>query len=231
MTECDVLISGANDLGISLSPAQVDALIRYVDSIYAANEHVNLTRVPRSEAVVLHILDSLTLAQTIDLNRVKTLVDIGTGAGFPGAVIKIAFPHIHVTLVDSTAKKLTKVQEALDELGIEGWQCVHGRAEDLSHLDEHRAKYDVVTARAVAPMHKLAAWMLPFAKPTGSCIAMKSEGALDEIEMSGKALHSAGGQLDHVIETTIPGTDIPRLLVVVKRQSVRPVRRKPGALR
>ena len=175
------LARGAADLGLSLTGDQIDRFVRYADLLAEWNRRMNLTRIPPEEVVPLHFLDSLAVCRAIDLHGVKRLMDVGTGAGFPGVPLKIAFPHLSLTLLDATRKRLDFLEAVVSELSLESVVTVHARAEDAARLPAHREAYDAVTGRAVARLNVLAELLLPFARPGGAVIALKSAASPAEV--------------------------------------------------
>ena len=160
-------------LGITLSAYQLDKLEKFYKLLVEWNQKINLTRIIDKEEVYLkHFYDSLTIAKVIDLNEVETLCDVGTGAGFPGIVLKIFYPHLKITLVDSLQKRVNYLNEVIKELDLKDISAIHERGED------HKEKYDVVTARAVANIEKLTTYTMHLLKKDGLLIALK--GNIDE---------------------------------------------------
>lgn len=223
----------AEALGVLLSPEQVSALGVYRDLLCEWNQRFNLTAIEDPEEVLTkHFLDSLTVARVVDLRRQVSLIDVGTGAGFPGLVLKIAFPHLRVTLLDSLEKRLRFLDRVTEALDLKDVTTVHARAEDAARTGPRslRERFDVVTARAVARLRVLAEWTLPFARVGGVLIAMKGPDAGDEIEEAGPALRRLGGKVERVEELVLPRTDVGRSLVLIVKEKPTPrdLPRRPG---
>jgi 16S rRNA (guanine527-N7)-methyltransferase len=215
--ELEKLQRGLHELGLSVPEPQMTALIQYLDILEITNQSFNLTRIPRAEYVTLHLLDSLSCLLEIEPDRDTKILDVGTGAGFPGVPLAAALPSASLTLLDSTAKKIRFVTEAAKQCGINNLIGVHGRAELLAKSPEHRGAYDVVVSRAVATYPKLLEWLVPFAKKGGRVIAMKGSGYLDEMQGSEELLKRLGGRVKKIRSVRLPGTDIERFLIVVQR--------------
>jgi 16S rRNA (guanine527-N7)-methyltransferase len=224
----------AAEFGVQLSPEQLSALATYRDLLCEWNQRFNLTAIADPEEVLTkHFLDSLSVARVLNLGRRKTLIDVGTGAGFPGLVLKIAYPHLRVTLLDSLEKRLRFLDRVAEELGLAEVFTVHARAEDAAKPGPGtlRERFDVVTARAVARLRVLAEWTLPFARLGGVMVAMKGPGVGAEVEEAGPALRRLGGRAERVEELVLPRTDVGRSLVLIVKERATPkdLPRQPGS--
>lgn len=218
----------AGNAGLPLSDSQLDALVTYAGMLVKTNEVMNLTNITDDEGIaVRHFVDSLTLVPFILEEQKKagrediSVIDVGTGAGFPGIVLKIAVPKIRLTLLDSLQKRLNFLDEVSSALSLADVKTVHGRAEDAGHDAALREKYDVSCARAVANLPVLCEYCLPFVKTGGAFLAMK--GNVDEEEKaSGRALQVLGGKKEKVDRFLLPGTDMNRSIVVVRKSKPTP---------
>jgi len=215
------LATGASELGVALSDQQIDQLDLFASFLYQWNERMNLTRVASADVVPLHFLDSLSAHCAVDLSGGGKLLDIGTGAGFPGIPLKIAFPELDLTLLDSTRKRLVFLASLIQELGLKGIETVHARAEDAGRKPDYREKFDFAVARAVAPMNRLAGWLLPFVRARGFAVALKSDSAELEIQAASAAIRLAGGGPPRTVSVRIPGTEIDRQIAVIRKIKVR----------
>ena len=164
-----------------------------------------------------HFLDCMTINKALEMKNQKTVIDIGTGAGFPGLVIKIAFPHLQVTLVDALKKRLNFLEVVIEELGLEGIKCIHSRAEDLGKNKVYREGFDICASRAVANLAVLSEYTLPFVKIDGYLIALKGQKLDEELEQGQKAIQILGGQLEEVVHTGVPFTDIDHKIAKIKK--------------
>jgi len=214
----EVLWAGASELGIELSDDQLDLLDRFASFLIETNRTLNLTRITDPELIVTdHYLDSLTCLSAVKLAPGSSIIDIGTGAGFPGIPIKIARPDLKLALLDSSLKKLKFIQQAVEMLGMEDVEIIHARAEDAAHNSDYRERYDVAFARALSDMKILAELCLPLVKIGGILVAQKSSAADEEIAAAKPIIGQLGGHVRKIAQIGIPATDIVRQLVVVEK--------------
>jgi 16S rRNA (guanine527-N7)-methyltransferase len=234
----DRLTRGAQELGVSLDGCQLAALARYLELLCEWNQRFNLTAIDSPDEVLTkHFLDSLACARAVDFAAQRTLVDVGTGAGFPGLVLKITYPHLRVTLLDAVQKRLGFLSHVAAELQLDGVEVLHARAEDVTRpaparrgrkgppppaVPQLRERFDVVTARAVARLNVLAEWTVPFAKIGGRVILMKGPDVKEEVAEAAHALSLLGGGASEVHTLCLPGTEIGRSLVVVSKLKATP---------
>lgn len=215
--EKQIIISGAAELGISITEAAAEALERYLDILDITNRSFNLTRIPREDYVTLHIIDSLATLKAISRRQGMKILDIGTGAGFPGVPLAAAIPEAKVTLLDSTLKKVRFAAETAHQCGIENCEGLHQRAEILAKDKQHRGRYDVVVSRAVASFDTLIQLMAPFVAPGGCLIALKGAKAHEELNGTGAILKRLGCSDPTVKAVSLPGSDVERYLVIAHR--------------
>ena len=218
-----VLESTAPEISVPLSAEEIRSFQIYASMLREKNKVMNLTAVDDDQGIAMkHFIDSLTLCSYIRKEEEKAggktirLADVGTGAGFPGLPLKISMPELDVTLMDSLAKRLNFLGEVVERLGLEKVSLVHSRAEDGGRDKKYREKYDVVTARAVARLPVLAEYCLPFVKVGGVFLAMKGH-AEEEVQDAGKAIATLGGTIEKTDTFTLPGTDMERTVVVIRK--------------
>ena len=208
-----LLRKGLAELG--LNDGGTPSLLRYGELLLEKNKVMNLTAITEPAGVAsLHFLDSAALLALADLKG-KTVVDVGTGAGFPGMPLKILEPSIHMTLLDSLGKRITFLQEVCDDLGLTDVQCVHARAEEFAA--EHRQSFDFAVSRAVANLSMLCELCLPLVKPGGYFLSMKSVESGQELEAAKKAIQILGGRVERTADYQIPGTDVTHRVIFIKK--------------
>ncbi|OOB78965.1 MAG: 16S rRNA methyltransferase G [Epulopiscium sp. Nuni2H_MBin001] len=213
-----MLIQAANKLNISLTTLQVEQLHSYKDLLLEWNKNINLTAITdEKEILTKHFLDCMTVNNAVNLNEVDSLVDIGTGAGFPGLVLKIVFPHLKVTLVDSLNKRLNFLNEVINNLELDDIECIHSRAEDLAKQKQYREHFDICAARAVANLATLSEYTLPFVKVGGYFIALKGQKIEEEVEQARKAIKILGGDLEEIVDAKVPETDLNHKIAKIKK--------------
>ena len=207
-----------NEIGITLNDKQKEQFVKFYELLVEWNKVMNLTGITEYEEVnEKHFVDSLSVVKAIDMNQVESLIDIGTGAGFPGIPLKIAFPHVKVVLLDSLNKRINFLNTVISELGLENIETIHGRAEDFAKQPAYREQFDLCVSRAVANLATLSEYCIPYVKKEGMFVPYKS-GEIDaEVEQSKKAIHVLGGKLQDVIKFQLPGTEIGRSFVVINK--------------
>ena len=206
--------SKLNELGITLTDTQKKQFIKFYELLVDWNKVMNLTGITEYEEVnEKHFVDSLSIVKAIDINEMESVIDIGTGAGFPGIPLKIAFPHLKVVLLDSLNKRIKFLDTVIDELGLADIKTIHGRAEDFAKQAEYREQFDICVSRAVANLATLSEYCIPYVRKGGLFVPYKSGEIEEEIEQSKKAVHVLGGKIEDVVKFQLPGTEIGRSFV------------------
>ncbi len=227
MEDTNYLVSAFKEIGISLTDIQIKQFTRYYDFLIEQNKVMNLTTITEyNEVVIKHFVDSLSLIRVIDLNKTSKVIDIGTGAGFPGIPLKIVFPHLDIILLDSLNKRLKFLNDVILKLGFneDSIRTIHGRAEDFGQNKLYREEFDLCVSRAVANLSTLAEFCIPFVKKGGSFISYKAGDVEEEVEQSRKAVKVLGGEVKLVDSFRLPSTDIDRSLVRIDKVKVSPKR-------
>ncbi|MBE5876979.1 MAG: 16S rRNA (guanine(527)-N(7))-methyltransferase RsmG [Lachnospiraceae bacterium] len=227
----DILEKGLKELGLSLNDTQIQQLLQYYELLVSWNEVMNLTAITEFEEVcVKHFIDSVSLCKAYDCTKKISLIDVGTGAGFPGIPLKIAFPNMKITLLDSLGKRVKFLNEVIAQLGLEDIEAIHGRAEDYAKPQLLRESFDVCVSRAVANLATLSEYCMPYVKVGGHFISYKSEKIVEEMQTADKAIATLGGEVEAQNEFTLPCSDIYRNLFVIKKCKATPKKypRKAG---
>ena len=231
MNKEELLRVSAASMGVELNDTQVQQFIKYYEILVEWNSFMNLTGITEYEEVVQkHFVDSLALCKAMDVHSVSSLIDIGTGAGFPGIPLKIAYPHLKVTLLDSLQKRIKFLNEVVMQLGLEEVETIHGRAEDFAKPSMKRESYDVCVSRAVANLASLSEYCLPYVNLGGYFVPYKSGKVEEELESSKKAVFLLGGKIEDEVKFELPDSDISRSLIKIKKVSATPKKypRKSG---
>ena len=219
MTE-QQFIEEVSKLGITLSKGQLKQLNQFYEILIETNQYMNLTRITDKKDVYLkHFYDSLTLAKVVDLNQEWTLCDVGSGAGFPGIVLKIVFPHLKITLLDALQKRVRYLNKVIEELHLSDIEAIHARSEDYAR--ENREKFSIVTARAVANLKVLAEITVPMVKVGGLFLAMKAS-AEEEVQESQEILKKLNAKIDKIEQFLLPYEESKRQIIVIKKEKESP---------
>ena len=229
----DILTDLFSEAGISLSEKQVDLFLCYAALLEEWNQKMNLTAITAFEEVVQkHFIDSVYPFVLSEVNPAQTLLDMGSGAGFPGIPLKILFPELKITLADALNKRITFLKEVVSRLELPNIEVIHTRAEDLGKNSQFRDQFDIVTARAVAPLNILAEYCLPFVRIGGVFLAYKSEKVEEELKTAQNALKTLGAEEEKPYYYNLPGTETGRSLLVYRKTGITPLSypRKAGTI-
>ena len=213
-----VLEQGCEQIGISLNEEQKQQFIAFYEYLVEKNKVMNLTGITEfQEVLVKHVLDSLACVKAVDMKKVTTVMDIGTGAGFPGVPLKIAFPHLEACLLDSLKKRVNFLEETFALLKLQNITAIHGRAEEFAKNKSYRETYDLCVSRAVSNLATLSEYCLPYVKVGGKFISYKSGTVQEEAEQAEKAIRILGGKIQDVVYFNLPDSEIQRSLVVIEK--------------
>ncbi len=214
-----ILEQKLGELGIKQDQNQLERFHKFYQLLIEWNKVMNLTGITEYEDVVeKHFVDSLSIIKAIDLSGIHTVIDVGTGAGFPGIPLKIAFPHLRVVLLDSLNKRIKFLDEVISQLGLTEIRTIHGRAEEYARKEEYREQFDLCVSRAVANLSTLSEYCLPYIQVGGIFVPYKSGEIDDEVEQSKKAVRILGGNIKEVMKFELPGTDIHRSFVLIHKE-------------
>ena len=224
-------VKKCSDLGISLSDKQIEQFLNYYELLVEWNSFMNLTAITDFDEVILkHFVDSISLCKYISFQHGDTLIDIGTGAGFPGIPIKIICPDCKITLLDSLNKRINFLNTLIEQLHLTDIITIHGRAEDIAKTKEHRENYNYAISRAVANLSTLSELCIPFVKQNGYFISSKSEKGNEELQEAKNAIEILGGSVDKQISYQLPDSDLSRNLILIRKRNITPKKypRKAG---
>ena len=211
----------SKDLGVRFFVEQLEQFFEYMELLIDWNGKMNLTAITDPDEIILkHFIDSITILKEIEDD--SKLVDVGTGAGFPGIPLSIMNPTLKITLVDSLNKRLIFLQEVVKKLKLDNIKIIHARAEELGQNKEYREMFDVATSRAVANLSTLSEYLIPLVKINGTVISMKAGEAQKEINEARKAIKVLGGTIEKIDEFNLPQTDIERTIVVINKEEETP---------
>lgn len=219
-----LLKSACTELGIEINNEMLEQFMQYKEILLEWNQKMNLTAITEDKEVILkHFVDSMSVLKMIDI-RGKSVIDVGTGAGFPGLPLKIAVPDINLLLLDSLNKRIKFLNEVVESLKLEKVECIHSRAEDAGQNKLYREKFDFCVSRAVANLTVLAEYDLPFVKVGGQFIAMKGPTGYEEAKLAKKAIKMLGGEISEIKEVNIPFTDINHTIIFINKISKTPTK-------
>ena len=224
-------VKKCSDLGISLSDKQIEQFLNYYELLVEWNSFMNLTAITDFDEVILkHFVDSISLCKYISFQKGDTLIDIGTGAGFPGIPIKIICPDCKITLLDSLNKRINFLNTVIEQLHLTDIITIHGRAEDIAKTKEHRENYNYAISRAVANLSTLSELCIPFVKKDGFFVSYKSEKGNEELKLAQNAIEILGGSVDKQISYQLPDSDLSRNLILIRKRNITPKKypRKAG---
>lgn len=226
---CEEIEEKSSKIDINLDNEICNKLYNYMNLLLEWNEKINLTAITDEKEIILkHFIDSFTINKFI--NSGDKMLDIGTGAGFPGLPIKIIRPEVDVFLMDSLNKRINFLNEVIESLQLKNIEAFHSRAEEMAKNNKFREKFDVVTSRAVAKLNILLEYMLPYTKVNGKCLCMKGPNIEEEIKEAEKALKILGGKIEKIEKIILPDSNIERKIIIIRKKSATPLKypRKAG---
>lgn len=227
----DILFEGLKELGIEGTEDKLERFVAFKDIMLEWNENINLTAITEEKEVYIkHFLDSATCVASGYIKEGMKVIDVGTGAGFPGVPVKILMGGVDITLLDSLNKRINYLKDAVTKLNLKGVELVHGRAEEAGADKLYREKYDIVLSRAVASMDVLCEYCLPFARVGGYFLCQKGPDIKEELQEAERALEVLGGEIAEIKQYSLPFSDITHNIIVIKKVVQTPTKypRKPG---
>ncbi len=214
----DIFYTGLEKLNIRLSEGQIQQFIKYYNILIETNKVMNLTAITAPKEVIeKHFIDSLSIVKAVDINKNINVIDIGTGAGFPGIPLKISYPQLRITLLDSLNKRIGFLNDVIKLLKLENIETIHGRSEEYGKNKKYREQYDLCVSRAVANLSILSEYCIPFVKIGGKFVAYKSGRCREEVNQAENAVDKLGGKVGKIVDFCIDNTDISRSLVVIDK--------------
>ena len=225
----EIMLEKSKNMKFHFSVEQTEQFFEYMNLLIEWNEKMNLTAITDPEEIILkHFIDSITILEDIEDNA--KIVDVGTGAGFPGIPLSIMNQTLKITLVDSLNKRLIFLQEVVNKLNLKNIEIIHARAEEFGQNKKYREKFDIATSRAVANLSTLSEYLIPLVKIDGKIISMKASGAQEEINEAKKAIEILGGKIENIKEFNLPQSDIGRTVIIIRKEKQTPNKypRKPG---
>lgn len=214
---------GLKQLNLVLDDNQLSQFIKYYEILVEWNSFMNLTAITEFDEVILkHFLDSISIFKGVDISKMHTVIDVGTGAGFPGIPLKIVYPHLQITLLDSLNKRIKFLNEVILSLNLEEIETIHGRAEDYAKQLEYRESYDLCVSRAVANLSSLTEYCLPYVRKGGLFVPYKSGVVEQEVKDAEKAICVMGGNIKEIIHFQLLDTDMERSLVIIEKKKHTP---------